>query len=161
MKPKIAITMGDPAGIGPEIIIDALGREDTYQKCCPLVCGDAGVMALAAERFGKGKLKVNAIEKVDEAKFEYGCIDVVDLHCIDLDTFKPGVVAEQCGNAAFVSVVKAIDMAMKKEVDATVTAPLNKEALNLAGHHFDGHTEIYATYTGTKKYAMLSRLTRA
>lgn len=155
MKPKIAITMGDPAGIGPEIIIDALGREDTYQKCRPLVCGDAGVMALAAERFGKGKLKVNAIEKVDEAKFEYGCIDVVDLHCIDLDTFKPGVVAEQCGNAAFVSVVKAIDMAMKKEVDATVTAPLNKEALNLAGHHFDGHTEIYATYTGTKKYAML------
>jgi 4-hydroxythreonine-4-phosphate dehydrogenase len=64
-------------------------------------------------------------------------------------------VAAQCGNAAFVSIKKAIDLAMADEVDATVTAPLNKEALNLSGHHFDGHTEIYATFTNTKKYAML------
>jgi len=64
-------------------------------------------------------------------------------------------VAAQCGHAAFVSIRKAIDLAMAGEVDATVTAPLNKEALNLAGHHFDGHTEIYATFTHTKKYAML------
>ena len=90
-----------------------------------------------------------------EAKFEYGTIDVYDLKCIDMDTFEPGKVAPQCGNAAFVSIIKAIELAMAGEVDGTVTAPLNKEALNLAGHHFDGHTEIYAHFTGTKKYAML------
>ncbi len=72
-----------------------------------------------------------------------------------MSTFKFGEVQPQCGNAAFVSIRKAIDLAMAGEVDGTVTAPLNKEALNLAGHHFDGHTEIYATFTGTKKYAMM------
>ena len=100
-------------------------------------------------------LKVNAISNVNDARFEYGTIDVYDLHCIDMDTFRQGEVAAQCGDAAFKAVVKAIELAMNNDVDATVTAPLNKEALNLAGHHFDGHTEIYARYTGTKKYAML------
>lgn len=77
------------------------------------------------------------------------------MHCIDIKTLEFGKVQIQAGNAAFVSVVKAIDLAMKGDVDGTVTAPLNKEALNKAGHHFDGHTEIYAHYTNTKKYAML------
>ena len=99
--------------------------------------------------------KVNAIKKVQDALFKYGCIDVYDLACIDMSTFEFGKVSPQCGNAAFVSIRKAIDLAMNNEVDGTVTAPLNKEALNLAGHHFDGHTEIYATFTQTKKYAML------
>ncbi len=72
-----------------------------------------------------------------------------------MSSFEQGKVAAQCGHAAFISVTKAIELAMANEVDGTVTAPLNKEALNLAGHHFDGHTEIYAHFTGTKKYAML------
>ena len=77
------------------------------------------------------------------------------IDCIDLDTFEFGKVAPQCGHAAFLFIKKAIDLAMADEVDGTVTAPLNKEALNLAGHHFDGHTEMYATFTNTRKYAML------
>lgn len=154
IKPILAITMGDPAGIGPEIVVKALNLKETYEKCRPLVTGDAKVMAWAVEQMGTAQ-KINAIENVSEAKFELGTIDVIDLKCVDMDTFEPGKVAPQCGNAAFVSIVKAIELAMANEVDGTVTAPLNKEALHKGGHNFDGHTEIYAHYTGTKKYAML------
>ena len=119
-----------------------------------LVTGDAKVMEWAVKQMGTAQ-KINAIDTVAEAKFELGTIDVIDLKCVDMDTFEPGKVAPQCGNAAFVSIVKAIELAMANEVDGTVTAPLNKEALHKGGHNFDGHTEIYAHYTGTKKYAML------
>ena len=152
--PILAITMGDPAGIGPEIVVRALNHKETYNQCRPIVTGDAEVIRLAIKALGLS-LKVNAIKKVQDALFKYGCIDVYDLACIDMSTFEFGKVSPQCGNAAFVSIRKAIDLAMNNEVDGTVTAPLNKEALNLAGHHFDGHTEIYATFTQTKKYAML------
>ncbi len=153
-RPKIAITMGDPAGIGPEIIVKALSLKETYDKCCPLVTGDANVMEAAVSKMGS-QLKVNSITTVDEARFELGVIDVLHLSCVDMDSFEPGVVQPQCGHAAFVSILKAIELAMDKQVDATVTAPLNKEALHKGGHNFDGHTEIYAHFTGTKKYAML------
>ena len=153
-KPILAITMGDPAGIGPEIIIKALSQKATYEKCNPIVTGDAAVMELASRQAGN-KIKINAVSNVEDALFTYGTIDVYDLHCVDMQTFRQGEVAAQCGDAAFTAVVKAIELAMTNKVDGTVTAPLNKEALNLAGHHFDGHTEIYAHYTGTQKYAML------
>lgn len=152
--PILAITMGDPAGIGPEIVVRALANQKTYEKCRPLVTGDAAIIKQAVTLLHL-PLTVNAIEKVCEANFEYGCIDVIDLRIVDMSTFEFGKVQAQCGNAAFVSIRKAIDLAMADEVDGTVTAPLNKEALNLSGHHFDGHTEIYAAFTGTKRYAML------
>ena len=154
MKPILAITMGDPAGIGPEITVRALNRKETYGKCRPLVTGDAAILQQAISLLGLS-LKVNAIANVSDACFEYGTIDVLDLHCVDLSTFRFGEVQAQCGNAAFQYIRKAIELAMNGYVDGTVTAPLNKEALNLAGHHYDGHTEIYATFTGTKKYAMM------
>lgn len=154
MKPIIAITMGDPAGIGPEIIVKALSLKETYEKCRPLVTGDANIMQWAVDQMGSD-LKIHRIASVKEALFELGTIDVYDLACIDMDTFQPGMLQNQCGHAAFISVTTAIQLAMENEVDATVTAPLNKEALHNAGHNFDGHTEIYAHYTHTKKYAML------
>ena len=154
IHPILAITMGDPAGIGPEIVVRALNNKETYAKCRPLVTGDAAVIEQAVKVLGF-PLTVHAIDNVSEARFEYGCIDVFDLKCMDMSQFEYGKVAAQCGNAAFVSIKKAIELAMADEVDGTVTAPLNKEALNLAGHHFDGHTEIYATFTHTEKYAML------
>lgn len=154
MKPILAITMGDPAGIGPEIIIKALSLKETYEKCSPVVTGDAAVMEFAARQLGTD-LRINAVNDVKDALFEYGTIDVYDLHCVDMHAFEQGKVAAQCGHAAFMAVTTAIQLAMENKVDGTVTAPLNKEALNLAGHHFDGHTEIYAHFTGTRKYAML------
>ena len=154
MRPKIAITMGDPAGIGPEIVARALSDRESYEKCRPIVTGDAGVMRKAVSLLGL-PLQVNAVSSVDDALFEFGTIDVYDLKCLDAETLVYGKVSAACGHAAFVSIRKAIDLAMSGDVDATVTAPLNKEALHLAGHNFDGHTEIYATFTHTKKYAML------
>lgn len=154
MKPILAITMGDPAGIGPEIIARALTHQEVYEQCRPLVSGDAAVMEKAISQLGL-PMTVKAIQQVSEAEFKFGQIDVYDLHCVDMDTFEYGKVQAQCGNAAFLFIRKAIELAMAGEVDGTVTAPLNKAALNLAGHHFDGHTEIYATFTNTKKYAML------
>lgn len=154
MKPILAITMGDPAGIGPEIIVRALNHRETYEQCRPIVTGDAAIMRQAVQLLGYD-LQVNAVNNVADARFQYGTIDVYDLQCVDLSTFEFGKVQPQCGNAAFQYIKKAIELAMAGEVDGTVTAPLNKEALNLAGHHYDGHTEIYATFTHTKKYAMM------
>ena len=148
--------MGDPAGIGPEICVRSLAHKDTYTLCKPIIVGDAKIIQLAVDLLKLDQpLTVNAVTDVKDAKFEHGTIDVYDLDLIDMSTFKFGEVQLQCGNAAFQYVRKAIDLAMANEVDGTCTAPLNKEAIHLAGHNYDGHTEIYATFTGTKKYAML------
>ena len=90
-----------------------------------------------------------------EALYEYGSIDVYDMGMVDMKELKRGEVSAMAGNAAFQYVKKVIELAMDKQVDATVTNALNKEAMNLAGHHYSGHTEIYADYTGTKKYTMM------
>ena len=152
--PILAITMGDPAGVGPEIIAMSLAQHAPYEICRPLVVGDAAMMELGVKS-AKVNLKVRAIATVAEAQFEEGTIDIIDLKLIDPATFAYGQVSAQCGHAAFEAVRTAIELAMKGEVDGTVTAPLNKEALHVAGHNFAGHTEIYAHYTDTKKYAML------
>lgn len=155
MKPILAITMGDPAGIGPEICVRSLAHKETYDKCKPIIVGDAKIIEKVLPVVDCQDFKVNAVKSVKDAKFEHGTIDVYDLDLINLDEFKFGEVSVQCGNAAFQYVRTAIDLAMAEEVDGTCTAPLNKEAIHLAGHNYDGHTEIYATFTGTKKYAML------
>lgn len=153
-KPILGITMGDPASIGPEITVKALSDPAIYEKCSPIIIGDAAVMEAAAGIVGKD-VKINAVSDVKEAKFEFGTIDVYDMKLVDMDKLERGVVSDMAGNAAFQYVKKVIELAMNHEVDATVTNALNKEAMNLAGHHYSGHTEIYAEYTGTKKYTMM------
>lgn len=153
-KPILGITMGDPASIGPEITVKALSDPAIYEKCSPIIIGDAAVMEAAVGIVGKD-VKINAVSDVKEAKFEFGIIDVYDMKLVDMDKLERGVVSAMAGNAAFQYVKKVIELAMNHEVDATVTNALNKEAMNLAGHHFSGHTEIYAEYTGTKKYTMM------
>ena len=153
-KPILGITMGDPASIGPEITVKALSDPAIYEKCSPIIIGDAAVMEAAMGIVGKD-VKINAVSDVKEAKFEFGTIDVYDMKLVDMDKLERGVVSDMAGNAAFQYVKKVIELAMNHEVDATVTNALNKEAMNLAGHHYSGHTEIYAEYTGTKKYTMM------
>ena len=153
-KPILGITMGDPASIGPEITVKALSDPAIYEKCSPIIIGDAAVMDAAVGIVGKN-VKINAVSDVKEAKFEFGTIDVYDMKLVDMDKLERGVVSAMAGNAAFQYVKKVIELAMNHEVDATVTNALNKEAMNLAGHHYSGHTEIYAEYTGTKKYTMM------
>lgn len=152
--PIVSISMGDPAGIGPEITVMALSEPSVYQRCRPMVVGDAGVMAKAVELLHAG-LKINAIHEVKAARFEYGTIDVYDLANVDIEKLEYGVVSAMCGHAAFEAVRTNIELALRHEVDATVTAPINKEAIHVAGHNFSGHTEIYAHFTNTKNYAML------
>jgi 4-hydroxythreonine-4-phosphate dehydrogenase len=154
MKPIIGISMGDPAGIGPEISIKALSNAHVYERCQPIVVGDAAVMQQAVE-FLNSTLRINAIQTVKDARFEFGTVDVYDLKNVDADELKPGVVSAMAGNAAFEAVKKVIDLAMAGEIDATVTAPINKESIHNAGHKFSGHTEIYAHFTNTAKFAML------
>lgn len=153
-KPILGITMGDPASIGPEITVKALSDPAIYEKCSPIIIGDAAVMEAAVGIVGKD-VKINAVSDVKEAKFEFGTIDVYDMKLVNMDKLERGVVSAMAGNAAFQYVKKVIELAMNHEVDATVTNALNKEAMNLAGHHYSGHTEIYAEYTGTKKYTMM------
>lgn len=146
--------MGDPAGIGPEICVKALSRVAVYEQCRPLVVGDAAVMQQAVDALFP-LLKINTITSVADAKFEYGIIDVFDLKNVTIDELQAGVVSAIAGNAAFEAVTKVIELALANEIDATVTAPINKESIHKAGHHFSGHTEIYAHYTNTAKFAML------
>jgi 4-hydroxythreonine-4-phosphate dehydrogenase len=115
--------------------------------------GDANVMRQAIQVLNE-KFEINAVSNISDAKFSYGTIDVYDLKNFSGKVLY-GKVSAEAGHAAFESVTKVIELAMANELDATVTAPINKESINLAGHHFSGHTEIYAHYTNTKKYAML------
>lgn len=155
MKPIIGITMGDPASIGPEISVKALCHEDLYDRARPIIIGDACVMERAARILGVDDSKIHMVKSVDEARFVPGTIDVLDLGLIDADRLVYGKVSALAGEAAFQYVIMAIDLAERGIVDATVTNALNKEAINLAGHHYSGHTEIYAEYTRTKHYTMM------
>src|SRR5262245_4658785 len=153
-RPIIGISMGDPAGIGPEIIAKALSRPKVHELCRPLVFGDAGVIRQAIG-FVRAPVSVAAVDKVAEAKFDPRTIDVFDLKNVDLPRLRLGKVSAMAGHAAFEGVRVMIEAAMKAEIAATVTAPIHKEALALAGHHFPGHTEIFAHFTGTSDFTMM------
>ena len=168
-RPIVGISMGDPFGNGPEITVKALNDPEVYKTCRPLVVGDRSCMeyALAVSRKVNGiDLKLNLVESPAQGRYEYGTIDLIDLGIVPKDKI-PDTLAEDppkafdvgpCalgGEAAFQYVVKVIDLAMKKEIQATVTNALSKEAINMAGHHYSGHTEIYADYTHTSKYTMM------
>lgn len=155
-KPIIGITMGDPAGIGAEITVKVLGNPAVYERCCPVVIGDACCMEQASKITGmEGKVKIHSVKSVQEALFEPGIIDVYDMGLVDMSKHIYGKVSKMCGEAAFQYVAEVIRLAMNGEIDATVTNALNKEAINMAGHHYSGHTEIYADYTNTSKYTMM------
>lgn len=152
--PIIAVTMGDPASIGPEIAVKALLNDRVLSICRPVIIGDASVMEQIIQQL-QLPAQVKAITSISDANFEKGIINVYDLKNVDIDKLVLGEISAMAGNASFEAVKKAIELAMTGDVDATVTGPINKKSINEAGHHYAGHTEIYAHYTGTKKYAML------
>ena len=159
-RPIIGISMGDPAGNGPEITVKALNNRDIYDRCRPIMIGDAKMLEQAKKYVNLPNIKINPVTSISEAQFNPGTIDVYQLELIkDVNSFEIGKISKEGGNAAFQSVKKLIELAMAGEVDATVTNAINKEAMNLSlsdhGLHYDGHTEIYATFTGTKKYCMM------
>lgn len=153
VRPILGISMGDPAGIGPEIAAKALAHKKVYDMAKPLIVGDAEVIAKAVDIVNV-HLNVRAVARVSEAAFEYGVIDVLDLNNVDIEALDYGKVSSMAGKAAFEAIEKVITLALDGQVDATVTGPINKESLNQAGYKYSGHTEIFAEYTKTKQYTM-------
>ena len=155
--PLLAITMGDPAGIGPEIIVKTLSSDKIYDKCSPLVLGDASVMEHAVSHITKLNTAVQVIAESEIRTFNYqpGSIAVLDFANVVLGRLVHGTVSSMSGKASFEYIQKAIELALAAKVDATVTAPIHKEAIRAAGYHYAGHTEIYADLTKTRDYAMM------
>jgi 4-hydroxythreonine-4-phosphate dehydrogenase len=153
-RPVLGITMGDPAGIGPEIAAKALAEPEVREKARPLVIGDARVMASAAQ-VAHVNQEVRALARVSEATFAPDRIEVLDLANADPAAFTIGRVSAVCGRAAYEYIERGVRLAQEGAIAAIVTAPVNKEALAAAGVRHSGHTEILAELTGTKAYAML------
>lgn len=154
-KPIVGVTMGDAAGIGPEIIVNAFADPSLRATADFLVYGSPEAME-AATRFpgARGRARIVEVGSPAECRFAEGTIEVV--RCGELPPdFGLGRVAAGCGELAFLSIKRAIEDALAGRIDATATAPINKDALHRAGRNFAGHTEIYAHFTGTKDYTML------
>ncbi|MQY66466.1 MAG: 4-hydroxythreonine-4-phosphate dehydrogenase PdxA [Clostridia bacterium] len=159
MPPKIVITMGDSAGVGPEVIVKALSLPETYKICQPIVIGDAKVLASVLQ-FSKslaseGELRLNPIKDIRKARFNYGVIDLFDLGNIDIDRLKPGKVDPMCGKATFEYIKKGSEIVKNGGAEGMVTAPLCKKSMEDAGFSYPGHTELLAELTGTKDFAMM------
>lgn len=153
-RPLIGISVGDPAGIGPEITAKALSLVEIYQLCKPLMIAEAE-MIRETLRFSNLDLSMKLVSTSKEGHYQFGTIDVLDLKNIDGKSIRHKIVSPEYGRASFEYVRKVIELAMSKEIDATVTGPINKEAINRAGFHYSGHTEIYADLTHAKDYAMM------
>ena len=150
----IGISVGDPGGIGPEIVAKSLAQEEIYTICRPLVVSDFDLMKDAA-RIAAVQLELNRVSAPAEGRYEFRCIDVLDMNNVDMSKLVYGKVTTENGKASFEYIKKVIDLAMAGEIDATVTGPIHKEALNVAGFHYAGHTEIYSDLTNTRDYAMM------
>ncbi len=153
-RPVIAITMGDASGVGPEIVVKALAHAELYARCRPLVVGDAGRLHQAAEVSGLAPIRVNIVQGVEDAWFEPGAIDCIDLGLIPAD-LPFGALSAIAGDAAFQYVRKAVELAVAGQVGAICTAPLNKEALHAGGHFYPGHTEMLADLTHVPEVSMM------
>ncbi len=151
--PTIAVTMGDGAGVGPEVVVGALADPEVTRMCRAVVIGDAARLRLAATIMGVD-VEVHPIETVSEARFAHGVVNVVDLDLLPRD-LPWGKVSAVAGDAAYHYVRVASELAVREEVQAICTAPLNKEALHAGGHVFPGHTELLAHLTGTDEVSMM------
>jgi len=154
-QPIIAITMGDAAGVGPEIIMKCLAHADLYQQCRPIVIGDAARLALAAQ-IVNSPLQIRSLtpEELDDAAFAYGTVDCIDLRLIPAD-LPFGKISPIAGDAAFRYMEVAARFASSGKVGAICTAPLNKEALHAGGHKYPGHTEMLAELVGVEEVSMM------
>ncbi len=153
-RPIVGITMGDPSGIGPEIIIKSFENEQIRNNSV-IVIGDFNVMQSAYDLLNVNSFELRGVNSISGCSFSREILNIFDLKLIRKGGLETAKVNTASGAAAFEALRKAIELATKNEIDAIATAPLNKEALHLAGHKYAGHTEILADLTGTEDYAML------
>ena len=152
--PTIGITMGDAAGVGPEVIAKTLADPAWYEQCRPVVIGDASIMERAVALVGSSQ-RVRVIEGLDRWEPAAGSLDVIDLHLLAPADVPFGKLSAKAGDAAFRYIERANRLALDGKLDAVCTAPLNKEALHMGGHNYPGHTEILADLSETKEFAMM------
>jgi 4-hydroxythreonine-4-phosphate dehydrogenase len=153
-SPLLGVTMGDPAGVGPEIIVRAAAEPAVRRASRPVVIGDASVMGAALALVGS-PLTVHAVRRVADCGWADGTLEVLDLANVDMATLPRAAVSPAAGRAAYEYIARAVALARAKEIDGIVTAPVNKEALAAAGVRHSGHTEILAELTDTRDFAML------
>jgi 4-hydroxythreonine-4-phosphate dehydrogenase len=153
-RPRIAVTMGDPAGIGPEVLVGAWARPEVHQRCRPIAVGHPEILRRAVElcRTGADVVAVQSVAQIEPAPRIIPCLACGPEGALDVPA---GTIDARSGQAAYEAVVAAARLALGREVDAVTTAPLHKEALHLAGHHYPGHTELLAELCGVREFAMM------
>ena len=147
-KPIIGIPLGDPAGIGPEIVVKALNHKEIYESCNPLVVGDKSTIEQAM-KFCNITLSINVITEPKDGKYQFGTIDLIDLNNVDINLLQIGKVQAMGGKAAFDYIKTVTNLALEKKVDAIATTPINKESFKAAEVPYIGHTEILEDLTKT------------
>ena len=148
-KPLIAVPLGDPAGIGPEIVAKSIADRELFKIADCIVVGDKKVVENAVKITGED-LAVNVVEDPAEGDWREGVLNLIDLDNIDMEKFEFGKVSGMCGKAAFGYIKKSIELAMAGKADAVATTPINKESLRAGEINFIGHTEIFGALTGTE-----------
>jgi 4-hydroxythreonine-4-phosphate dehydrogenase len=152
--PIIAVTMGDPTGIGPEIILKVAGEKSIYKKCRPLVIGDASIIE-GTKKIVSSDIKINPIKDPAYGKYQFGTIDIINLSDLTYEKTIYGKPDNKTSEAMVKYIIEAIKLPLQKKIDGVATCPINKEAMNLAGYNYNGHTEIFAEKTETTNYAMM------
>lgn len=154
-RPIIGITMGDPVGIGPEIVLKALANKSLYSVCRPLVLGDRQALVRAMAGAPDTQLALRSIDSPEKGRYEAGAVDLAELSHLQPDQLQPGRPSPQTGRAMMQYVTTAIDWAMEARVDALATGPINKAAMHAAGFSSQGHTRLLADRTNTVDYVMM------
>ena len=149
MRTKIAIPMGDPAGVGPEIVVKTAISKEILDLCDLVVIGDKNILEKAIE-ICQVNLKIHTIKNVEEGKYEKGILNVIDLENVDMNTLEYGQVQGMCGKAAFEYIKKCVELAMEHKVDAIATTPINKESLKAGNINYIGHTEILGDLSNSR-----------
>ena len=149
MRTKIAIPMGDPAGVGPEIVVKTAVSKEILDLCDLVVIGDKNVLEKAIE-ICQVNLKIHTIKNVEEGKYEKGILNVIDLENVDMNTLEYGQIQGMCGKAAFEYIKKCVELAMEHKVDAIATTPINKESLKAGNVNYIGHTEILGDLSNSR-----------
>lgn len=148
-KPLIAVPIGDPAGVGPEIVAKSVASEEVFEAADCVIVGDKTIIENAIKIVGVD-LTIHVISEAEEGDYRKGILNLIDLGNVDMAKFEFGKVNGMCGKAAYEYIAKCIELANEGKVDAVATTPINKESLRAGGINYIGHTEIFGALTGTE-----------
>ncbi len=149
MRPFVAIPIGDPAGIGPEIVLKTVADGEILKTARCVAVGSKKVMERAMGYPGSPALEIVSVAEPEDGRYEPGALNLIDIDNVDMDRFEVGRVLGMCGRAAYEYIVRSIELANAGKVDAVSTTPINKESLKAGGVNFIGHTEIFGALTHT------------